>query len=89
MDVDIIAQGISVGGDVAYTVGIELGEAYVVGQAEPRVVALRGTTLYRWEAARWKSIHRHADRLIQSSRRPDDAPHVGEGGNAMTFTTIT
>ena len=65
MDIDITAQGISPGGDLAYTVGIERGEAYVLDHDEPRAVMLRVTTLYRWEAGRWKIIHRHADDLIE------------------------
>lgn len=66
VDIDIIAQGISASGDLAYTVGIERGEAYVLDHDESRVGALRVTTIYRWEASRWKIIHRHADVSIES-----------------------
>jgi hypothetical protein len=65
IDTDIVVEGISPNGDLAYTVGIERGEAYVLGHDEPRAVMLRVTTLYRWEAGRWKIIHRHADGLIE------------------------
>ena len=50
---------VRVGGDLAYTVGIERIEAILAGergQFEGRV-----TNIYRREAAGWKMVHHHID----------------------------
>jgi ketosteroid isomerase-like protein len=57
-----LAMGMS--GDLAYTIGIERGEARVAGCDEVSLMALRVTHLYRREDDTWKLIHRHADAII-------------------------
>ncbi|AZM93593.1 nuclear transport factor 2 family protein [Streptomyces sp. W1SF4] len=48
-----------VGGDMAYTVGLEHTSASVDGQA--RTYTLRATQVYRREDGAWRVAHRHAD----------------------------
>ena len=69
IDTDILVKGISPNGHLAYTVGIERGEAHVLGHKERRAVMLRVTTLYRWEAGRWK--------IIPSPRRRSHRAQIG------------
>jgi ketosteroid isomerase-like protein len=48
-------------GDLGYAVGIERGQASVVGQDEPGELVLRVTHLFRREHGEWRLLHRHAD----------------------------
>jgi ketosteroid isomerase-like protein len=47
--------------DLGYVVQLERHEGRVVGSAEPVVVSLRVTLIFRPEDGRWKIVHRHAD----------------------------
>jgi ketosteroid isomerase-like protein len=47
------------GGELAYWVGYELGEAAIDGIRQP--VKLRVTHIYRREHDEWKLVHRHGD----------------------------
>ena len=52
-------QLLRAGGDLAYEVGTEHGQATMAGQRltfEHRV-----TNVYRWEAGGWKMVHHHTD----------------------------
>jgi ketosteroid isomerase-like protein len=57
---ELIASG--VGGDLAYTVGIERYRATAPGGAQLHNT-LRVTHVYRREAEGWKIVHRHGDHL--------------------------
>ncbi|HTN23679.1 MAG TPA: DUF4440 domain-containing protein [Solirubrobacteraceae bacterium] len=57
-----------VGTDLACTVEVERFETKVGGSDEPSPVALRTTTVYRYEDGAWKIVHRHADPIV--SARP-------------------
>jgi ketosteroid isomerase-like protein len=48
-----------VGGDMAYTAGLEHVSTSVRG--EPRIYTLRATQVYRREDGRWRVAHRHGD----------------------------
>ena len=50
---------IEVGSDLAYEVGIEVGEGTILGK--PTSIQHRVTNIYRREAAGWKNVHRHTD----------------------------
>ncbi|MFH5823765.1 YybH family protein [Georgenia sp. AZ-5] len=52
-------QAYDVGGDMAYTAGLEHTSTSVDGQ--PRSYTLRATQVYRREGGTWKVAHRHAD----------------------------
>ena len=52
-------QIIQVGGDLAYEVGIERGEAKLAG--ETVTFEQRVTNIYRREAGEWKLVHHHTD----------------------------
>ena len=56
--------------DLAYLVEVERLRAKVGGRAEATDLALRVTTVLRWEQGGWKIVHRHAD-PITSSRPPE------------------
>jgi ketosteroid isomerase-like protein len=47
--------------ELAYTVEIESYRARVGGAADISPVAIRVTTVFRWEDGAWKVTHRHAD----------------------------
>jgi ketosteroid isomerase-like protein len=49
--------------DLAYTVGLERYRAHLAGQAEPELMVLRVTHVFRREDGAWKVTHRHADAL--------------------------
>ena len=50
--------------ELGYVVQLERHEGPVVGRAEPLVVALRVTLIFRPEDGVWKIVHRHADPII-------------------------
>lgn len=52
-----------VGGDMAYTAGLEHTSASVDGQ--PRTYSLRATQVYRREGGDWRLAHRHADTVTE------------------------
>ncbi len=57
--VDLKDQRIQVGGDIAYEVGMEQGQAEFAG--ENVAIAQRVTNVYRREAGSWKIVHHHTD----------------------------
>ena len=62
---------IVVGGDLAYTVGVERQEGARVGdQQSPGRRALRATQVFRREGDAWKLLHRHADPLVEKQVSP-------------------
>ena len=56
--------------DLAYLVEVERLRAKVGRRAEATDLALRVTTVVRWEQGAWKIVHRHAD-PITTSRPPE------------------
>ena len=52
-------QSLQVGGDMAYEVGIEQGQATLAG--EQITIEQRVTNVYRREAEGWKMVHHHTD----------------------------
>ena len=50
--------------ELAYTVDIERTKVRLAGTPEIRPMALRVTTIFRWENGQWKLVHRHADPLV-------------------------
>jgi ketosteroid isomerase-like protein len=61
IDLELLASG--VGGDLAYTVWLERGQARLFGREEFTPTALRITHIYRREPDGWKIIHLHASAL--------------------------
>ncbi len=59
-----------VGGELAYVVQLERGEARIQGRAEPERLELRVTMVFRLEDGEWRLLHRHADPLIQKKAPP-------------------
>jgi ketosteroid isomerase-like protein len=57
-------------GDLGYTLEIERFETKVAGGDEISPVALRVTSVFRWEDAAWRLLHRHGD-PITSPRSGD------------------
>jgi ketosteroid isomerase-like protein len=53
--------------ELAYTLEIESYRARVGGAADISPVALRVTTVFRWEDGAWKVTHRHADPITAPS----------------------
>ncbi len=53
---------------LACTVGIERGQVWLVGEAEPETLASRVTHVYRREGDTWRLVHRHADPLVDTRR---------------------
>lgn len=66
--IDLIAKYVS--DDLACVVEVEHGRAKVGGASELVNVALRVTSVFRLEGAKWKLVHRHAD-PITSARPPE------------------
>jgi ketosteroid isomerase-like protein len=54
--------------DLAYTVGIEHGQAMADGALTP--MALRVTHIYRRQVEEWKLVHRHADFATEKQEPP-------------------
>ena len=52
--------------DLAYLVEVERLKAKVGGRDEASDLALRVTTVLRWEQGAWKIVHRHADPITSS-----------------------
>jgi ketosteroid isomerase-like protein len=57
--VDVRDQSIQVDGDLAYEVGVEVGQATIAG--ERVTIEQRVTNVYRREAGEWKIVHHHTD----------------------------
>ena len=57
--VELIAKYVS--DDLACIVEVERGRARVGGGEELVQVAIRVTSVFRWEHGAWKLVHRHAD----------------------------
>ena len=55
---------------LAYLVEVERLRAKVGGRSEASDLALRVTTVLRWEQGAWKIVHRHAD-PITTNRPPE------------------
>jgi hypothetical protein len=47
--------------DLAYTVEVERFRAKVAGREDVVPLALRVTTVFRFEHGAWRVVHRHAD----------------------------
>ena len=62
--VELVAKYVS--GDLACVVEVERGRAKVGGAKELAPLALRVTSLFRWEGSAWKLVHRHADPITVS-----------------------
>ena len=60
-----------VGADFGCLVEIERGRARVAGADELAPVAIRTTSVFRWEGDGWRLVHRHADPIV--STRPGDS----------------
>ncbi len=52
---------LEIGGDLAFTVGIEHGDVRLAGQGAFSPMTSRVTHIYRREGGVWRLIHRHAD----------------------------
>jgi ketosteroid isomerase-like protein len=50
--------------EMAYSVDIERTKIRFANSAEVRSMALRVTTIFRFENGNWKIVHRHADHLV-------------------------
>lgn len=57
--VELDDQRIEVGGELAYELGVERGQAKIVGESIP--IEHRVTNVYRREAGEWKLVHHHTD----------------------------
>lgn len=57
--VELADQTIEVGGELAYELGVERGQARLAGEAI--AIEQRVTNIYRREAGQWKIVHHHAD----------------------------
>ncbi|HVU25673.1 MAG TPA: nuclear transport factor 2 family protein [Opitutus sp.] len=51
---------VRVGGDMAYTVGVEEGEN-MTADGKPVAVRFRATNIFRLEAGQWHLVHHHTD----------------------------
>jgi DNA-binding NarL/FixJ family response regulator len=77
---EVLAEHVS--GDLACTVEIVCCEELIAGNAEPLVVDLRVTIVYRRESGAWKIVHRHADRLLDPvAGAPGQADAAREAGS--------
>lgn len=56
--------------EMAYLVEVERLKANVGGRTEASDLALRVTTILRWERGDWRIVHRHAD-AITTPRPPE------------------
>jgi ketosteroid isomerase-like protein len=56
--------------ELAYLVEVERLRAKVGGRADANDLALRVTTIVRWEEGSWRIVHRHAD-PITTARPPE------------------
>ena len=54
--------------DLAFIVELERARAKVGGRQDLSAMALRVTTIFRFEESQWKIVHRHADTVV--SKRP-------------------
>ena len=52
-------------GRLAYTVAIERASVLYAGQTERQEQVLRSTMVFRFEHGAWKTVHRHADTMIE------------------------
>ena len=81
---EVVAAGVS--GDLGYVAGIEHSTTSIDG--EPRIYALRVTTVFRREDGDWKVVHRHGDPYDRASEIAtgdlDDA--VGTAGRMEAAT---
>lgn len=66
-------QVVDVSGDLAYTVGFERGTVRIDG-AEPRLMTLRVTHVYKRIEGAWYIVHRHADVPPADQRHTPDGP---------------
>jgi len=57
--VELVDAVIQVGGELAYELGVERGEATLGG--EKVAISQRVTNIYRRESGAWKLVHHHAD----------------------------
>jgi ketosteroid isomerase-like protein len=57
--VELKDQTIEVGGELAYELGVESGQARLAGESV--LIEQRVTNVYRREAGQWKIVHHHAD----------------------------
>ena len=75
-DYEVVAAGVS--GDLGYIAAIERCVASS-GGGEPRLFALRVTTVLRREDGAWKVVHRHGDPADATARAYLAARRSGEG----------
>lgn len=61
---EILQSGAS--GDIGYWAGFQRATVKLRGQAEPQVMNLRVTEIFRRENGEWKLVHRHADMLADA-----------------------
>jgi ketosteroid isomerase-like protein len=57
--VELDDQIIQVGGELAYELGVERGQAKLAGESV--LIEQRVTNIYRREAGQWKIVHHHTD----------------------------
>jgi len=57
--VELEDQIVQVGGELAYELGVERGQAKIAGESVP--IQQRVTNIYRREAGQWKIVHHHTD----------------------------
>lgn len=57
--VELADQVIHTGGELAYELGIERGQAKLAGESV--TIEQRVTNIYRREAGQWKIVHHHTD----------------------------
>ena len=63
---EIIAA--TAGGELAFVVQFERGEARVTGRTELLLLNFRVTMVFRWEDGAWRLLHRHADHLAEKQK---------------------
>ena len=57
--VELADQSVQTGGELAYELGVERGQAKIAGETVP--IEQRVTNVYRREAGQWKIVHHHTD----------------------------
>lgn len=55
---------------IGYWVGFQRATAYLQGQTAPVPFNLRVTEIFRREGNAWKLVHRHADTLTSTEKKP-------------------